>query len=287
MRRALSGFTLIEVLIATVLFTIVGMLLFSFGSMSMSLVSRNLATNHSHNEARLAGDRLIRDLHDSASLFTLLSFDGTAYSDVLSPTRVVPSRTEPVTGRDLTNAANGLRFWRPISGPCRLTQNATLTSTQLTFDIGTVQLAAGDRVLIPLIASQFTVVFAVPSTGLATITLDAPVRYEFENAAANNTIGYFFRSTAYTVWNGQIRYHPSFVPPNRGDFTIVRRAGVTSVAPFSFLWPIEGNGNSSSRVRISLETQDGRLSARRYGNSTTTFKTVISPLNIPARISRP
>lgn len=276
------GFTLFEILVAAMLSSLLGLALYSFGTFSLGMVSRNLATNHSHNEARLAGLRLSADLGDSLSAYTLVNFTGTAYQDVI-PAVASPAIIDPVNGVPLTQRVNGVRFWRPVAGPCRLAANAVSTSTTVVFDVGGLAIRVNDRLYIPLINRQFTITGVTGTGAQHTVTLNVPIGANFSNSAGNITTGYFSRRAAFTVANRQLRYHADFQGAAEGNFIVVRR-GITSANPFSLLCDAASLQPITRMLRVSLETEDSALSARRYANSVTTFQTLITPSNQQTRI---
>ena len=81
-KRSIAGFTLVELLVASGVFGAVTLALLAFMSTSVRLIIRNLATNHSHETARISSQRMLNDLHDASSRFQLISLSGTTYTDV-------------------------------------------------------------------------------------------------------------------------------------------------------------------------------------------------------------
>jgi prepilin-type N-terminal cleavage/methylation domain-containing protein len=131
MNRSRHAFTLTELVVSMLVFSMVSVGLFSFASASLRLVGRNMATNHSHESMRISGQTLLNDLHDSASAFRLIDFDGTNYADS-SPT--VSADQDAYTKQYASSRANGVRFRAKAGGPYQLTADVTSTSTTLTFN---------------------------------------------------------------------------------------------------------------------------------------------------------
>src|SRR4051794_29826289 len=106
---AARAFTLVELLTATALGYVLALGLIMYASFATRLIARNSATNHSHDTVRGSTERMMADLHDAASTFRLVDFDGTTYSDA-SP--AVTSDLDPYTGQYLSGRSNGVRFFR-------------------------------------------------------------------------------------------------------------------------------------------------------------------------------
>ncbi len=83
-RKNLRAFTLTEMMITAACTAILGMGILTYATMAMRMISRNLTVNHGHDAARASFERLLNDLHNSASQFTLfnVSASGTTYSDI-------------------------------------------------------------------------------------------------------------------------------------------------------------------------------------------------------------
>ena len=125
------AFTLVEMLMASSVFAGVTVALLSFSQTSLRLISRNLATNHSHEAARTSDLKLLRDVHEASSPFRLFTYDGTTYTD-LDP--VATTDKEPLSLQFVSTRANGVRFRKLAGGPYQLSANVSATDTNLTFN---------------------------------------------------------------------------------------------------------------------------------------------------------
>src|SRR3954471_24755954 len=76
-----SALSIVELLIAASIFGSVTVAMLSYSQTAVRLISRNFATNHSHDSVRIAELYLLEDLHDASSPFRLVNFDGTTYTD--------------------------------------------------------------------------------------------------------------------------------------------------------------------------------------------------------------
>jgi len=281
MRRA---FTLVEMLVALAVFGMVSVGLFSFTAMSLRLVGRNLATNHTHEVMRISNQELLYNLHASASAFQLITFDGTTYADA-TPTATTDQ--DPFTQQYISTRANGVRFRLAAGGPYKLTVTTTSTSTSLTFDFGvggTLPYVpeVGDKVVLPLLSREFdiTAVTKVPTTGstTGTVTISVAVGFNVDATTVGNvTTGYFYREVAYTVYNNQLRYHSNYTGAAKGNFLLVRDK-VTSPKPFSVLFSSSTALSSDGlNLRLSLEFYDTNYSARTYASGATTLQAIVPP----------
>lgn len=285
---------MVELLMAMGIVGTLTLILVAFTSTSMRLVGRNLATNHSHDNIRVSAQRMLADFHESASPFELVNFDGTTYSEI---TEVASSDTDAMTQRLISARANGVRYYETAGGPYRLNAPLTATSTTLEFDFGPAPAGgaalpyvpqAGDRFVIPLIGNRSLEISSVPTAPTAGNTIGRVTiagsgigfrfRTEAEGGATFVTTAYFYRKCAYTVYNGELRYHPNFEGSNRNTFVVVR-GDITSPQPFAVLF----NGATKDRLnlRISLEAADKNYSARMFKASTTTLQAVVPPRNNP------
>ena len=293
-RPTRSAFSLVELLVATSVFAGVTVAMLSYSQTAIRLVSRNLATNHSHDSVRISELHMLEELHDSASPFRLFNFNGTTYTDA-APT--VTADQEPLSQKFVSSRANGVRFRRLSGGPYKLTANTTAASTSLTFNfaVPTGQTfyvpQIGDKLVLPLISREFaiTAVTTVPSSGSpsGTVTVDATGGIGFTinaTTTGNVTTGYFYRSVAYSVFNGELRYHANYTGTNRSTYRVIRDK-ITSPLPFGLLYPTAAAQIENSALRVSLETYDPNYTGRRFLNGTATLQTIIPPLTIPPPVS--
>lgn len=292
-RTTRSAFSIVEMLIAASVFAGVTVAMLSYSQVAVRLISRNLATNHSHDSVRLSEIQLLEDLHDSASQFRLFNFNGTAYTDA---TPTVTTDQEVLSQKYVSSRANGVRFRKLAGGPFKMTANTTATSTSLSFNFasnGTVSYVpqVGDKVVIPLIAREFaiTAVTTTPTTASPTgvVTVDATGGIGFTintTTTGNVTTGYFYRSVAYSVYNGQLRYHPNYTGTNKGTFRVIRDR-ITSPLPFGLLFPTSTAPIDNGALRVSLEAYDPNYTGRKFLNGTATLQTIIPPRTIPTPVT--
>jgi hypothetical protein len=269
------AFTITELMVTAACTAILGMGILTYATMAMRMIARNVTVNHGHDAARASFERLLSDLHNSSSQFTLFNVDssGTTYTDVI-PTYTSSSDSDAYFYSYLINdnRANGVRFYRQAgTGPYKLTGDGVTdsgtispTSTTLEFDFANSGYipSVGDVLQIPLIYSGEYVVSSPAPTQVSgtrykvtlsqatgfnlytgTSTTNTGISYNSSNLA--NTAGYFYQRVAYSVLNNQLRYHPNFTDPTSGypctwnaastDVPVVVRYNVASIAPFSLV----------------------------------------------------
>jgi len=308
-RHPTAAFTVAELLIASAVAVILSVGVMAFLSTTMRMVARNMATNHSHDTARAALQKVFAQIHQSASRFQLVSFDGTTYTDV---TATVTTDQDPYSQQYISNRANGVRFMILVGGPCKMTGNGTTTTvastdTTLEFDFSgnTYVPRVGDVLQIPLTAGQFNIVAPAPvntsgskwkvtlgnavGASLITVTGTTPSGQSWTNPI---TTGSFYRRVAYTVLGNQLRFHPNLtVPPYPAtaatlDVPVLVRTNVSSPKPFGLLFPTSTSTlTDSSNLRVSLEAYDLQFGAQVYQNGTTTLQAVVPSRNQPPTLS--
>lgn len=288
-----SAFTLVELLISAAIFSGVTIAVLAFGATSTRLIARNLATNHSHESMRITDQTLLSDLHDSASPFRLLDFDGTNYTDA-DPTATTDK--DAYTQQYASTRSNGVRFRQLAGGPYKFSADAKASDTSLKLDFGVGGKVpyvpqVGDKIALPLLAREFDITAvtktpAVGSTG-GTITISEPNGLGFTidaTTAGNITTAYFYRSVAFTVYGGNLRFHENFTGANKGTFKIIRDK-ITSPKPFAVLFAEDAPLSDGLNLRISLEFYDRSYSARRFTSGTVTLQATIPPRTRPTPIS--
>ena len=292
-----SAFTLIEMLVATAISALVGIGLVSFAWASSRLAARNLAYNHGHDAMLIAENRLVHDLQDSASAFTLVDFNGTTYAN---STVTISSDVDPLTSQYLSSRSNAVRFWQNTGGPCKLAANTLATDTTLTFDFGPLVNGVlpyvpmvNDKVWLPLVdrECQISAIVTAPTTAstIGVVRIQnlntTGVAFTLSTASPNVTTGYFFRQVAYSVYNNQLRYHSNFSPGTQASY-VVARENVTSPKPFSVLYATSSSSSSTCLdLRISLESYDLNYSNLKFPNGSATLQTIISMRNQPPFVS--
>lgn len=293
LRRSHSAFTLVETLVAAGIFGVVAATLLLLSSTSMRLIARNLTTNHSHETVRHSGQKLLTDLHNSASRFRLIQAADGTFED-LEPE--LTGDFDPASGQYLSSRANGVRFFKYAAGPCKLSRSANRTDTRLYFDFSSNTPAgyvpkAGDRLVLPLANGDFGIqsVAVTPGPGSpeGAIVIDesAGVGITLSSSPEAYPTAYFYRRVAFTVEHQELRYHPFFEGAAKARYTVVRR-NVTSPSPFALLYPAKASATSDGlNLRVSLESSDVSFRSLHLIPATTTLEEVIPSRDQPPPVA--
>jgi type II secretory pathway pseudopilin PulG len=132
--RSRGAFTLVELVVAMGVFTILGMVFFNVLSSGVVLFAKNAAVNAAHEEARQGLNRLTRDIHASVSVPQLR----TASHAVLS--------SRPTAG--VAPTSEGVSFQVVVSGPSFVWKDPTNSALIMVADQGTPPVP-GQRMLVP------------------------------------------------------------------------------------------------------------------------------------------
>jgi prepilin-type N-terminal cleavage/methylation domain-containing protein len=278
------AFTLIEMMVTLGVIGMLGITLGLFTSSSSRFITRNLATNHSHEATRMSDQRLLKELRDSGSSYRLFTYDGSTYTDI-SP--VATNEVDALSGQFAGTRANGVRFRQMVAGPLTLTTSTAPTAMALTFSTptGTTIPVVGDKVVMPLISQEYDVTAVSGSGTTRTVTIATPIGYTLNTTAPNLVTGYIYRRVAFTVYNQELRYHANFTGTARDTYEVVR-GGVTSPSPFSLIFTTATAISSDAlNLRVSMELADLGYSARRYKTGVTTLYTVFPPRNQPTAVA--
>ncbi|MEP6667976.1 MAG: type II secretion system protein [Chthoniobacter sp.] len=308
-RLQAHAFTLVEMIVAGAITGILSAGVMIYSSSAIRMVTRNLATNHSHESARGSLERLFSEVHNSASRFQLINFNGITYTDVAA---VASSDKDAYTQQYVSNRANGVRFMRLAAGPCKITGNGSAstvaaTDTTLELDVtgGTYTPSVGDKLQIPLISHEFNIIAPAPvktSGNKWKVTLSSAIGFSILTASGTTTSGltltnpissgYFYQRCGYTVVNNQLRFHPNLTDPPypataaANDVPVVIKSNITSPKPFGLLFPTSTSTlTDATNLRVSLEAYDLAYSARLYQNATTTLQVTIPSRNQPPVVS--
>ncbi len=284
-----KGYTLIELLVGVGVFSAVLAGLMIFVSISTGLVSRNLATNHSHEGARISQQTLLSKLRMSATSFRLINATSTGFTDVAA---TASGNLDSYTGDYRSNQANGVRFWLSAGSPYKLTANTTPTSTNLTFNFavnGALPYVpqVGDKIAFPLTAREYTITAIVTAPTAASktgvVTINSAFGYTVDTAGSNITVGCFYRRAAYALINQELQFHPD--TSQWSTYTVVRN-NVSSPQPFSLLFDTATSASTDGlRLHVSLETTDMKRNNRRLGSTTTTLLSIFTPQNQPTLLT--
>jgi type II secretory pathway pseudopilin PulG len=291
-----SGFTLAELLVAATVGVAITLGMVSFSWSASRLGAKNLAYNHGASSFTQASNRLVKDAQSSASIFTLVDFNGSTYTD---SSATVSSDKDPLTSQYLSARSNAVRFWKQIGGPFQLNVDSLPASTNLSFNFGPAVNGAlpytptvNDKLWFPLLDEEFqiTAIVTAPTvaspTGVVTINSTSRVGtgYTLSTTSPNVTTAIFYRQVAYSVYNYNLRYHPNYsnAPSTCADVCY----NITSPKPFSVLYQTSTSSSSSrTDLRVSFEAYDLKYSNINFPNGAGTLQTIISIRDQPPFVS--
>jgi len=294
MDKRADGFTFPELLVSAGIFSVIAAALMTFLVLGARLISRNLATNHSHETARSAAQKMLADLHNSASPFALINCSGPNGTIFAPVTTTITVDVDPLSQEYVSNRANGVRFRRLAGGPVKLAASAAYTDTSLSFDFGVngklpYVPEVGDKLLLPLVSQYYTITAILVAPTLANtvgkISLSKEVGFTLSTSVNEVTTGYFLRLAAFTVFKNELRYHDTFQGAKAANYQVVHH-DVTSPSPFALMYPLSNSAVTDGRgLRVSLEAYDLKRSAQAIRNGTTTLRLIIPPRTLPTLVS--
>src|SRR6476469_4718526 len=253
------GFTLPEVMVATGIMTIVGLMIFLVLNSGMVLYAKNTAVNTAHQQARAGVDQMLQNIHSSVSIPQLVD------SNLQTITNIIDGSGSPVQ-------AAGISFQSFAAGPFPVVADALATDTSITLNCPGYVLGAGARLNIP----AFGIELDIASTTVS----GANLRYNFSQAigTAIDIVGtgieggtgttyvitaFITIRKSYAVVGGDLRYYPSNDP---SSYKVITR-NITSPTPFSI--PLTPGSPPTPQNRyvaaVDLSAVDANTSQRGYG----------------------
>ncbi len=239
------AFTLVEMLITTVLIGVLGFIIYSLLTTNMILGAKNTAINVAHQQSRSAMLRMMEGIHASASLPVVSGLSGNGTASVVS-------------------------FQQFVSGPHKILQNATADTNPGVINIalspgynGTTQPppVVGQRLIIPNPQIEDTITAVSGSSSNLTVTLTNPLPASVDTASPKgDVICYVTNPCSYTLTNTDAQ-----ITQNGVTGTIAN--GITS-AYSGFSIPALTPG--SNFVNFNLAASDAKTSnynSRRFSQS--------------------
>jgi hypothetical protein len=238
-----SGLTIVELMVTTVLISVLGLVIFSLLNTGTILGAKNTAVNTAHQEARIAMLQMTKNLHSAIS--PLVLYDP-----------ATPNTPAPADG-----LAPGILFQLWGGGPFRITADANAGQNTVRINVpGTVKPKVHQRLIIPThdIDSDITAVSG-NAPGTVTLTLQTALPVSITGTASFNIPCFTTNVCAYTVNNGSLEWHSLTAQPG----FVVLTTGITEATPFQT--PNTG-GVGSPRVvaAIGLSTADSHTSNRGF-----------------------
>ena len=296
-RHHRRAFTLVEILVATAVFSMVGLITYGVASEGLYAFSRNISINRSYSDARRALDRIGGYLQTAG--YTPQLLDATGAATTVSP-------------------AAGIRFWRFSDTPIYNITTPALNASTLVLDLhspsnNSVLIpppAVGDLITVPALSFQATAVSvtststsaivgftgtvaslgkitSVPPTATITTTNGSVV------TTSQVTIQYTctdWHPVAFIAVGTQLRYYPTFVAGTTAVNTAsnyrVMTNLVSSVGGQPPPLPFSYGPSPSVNVDIYAEAPDYNNRNLGTANTYTFLSTAFSPRN-PALLTSP
>ncbi len=201
------GYTLIEVMIATACFVIVGGVALTVHLNGLSLFRKDGAIAASHEATRKILDRLEKEVQSAISIPALVGTN----RDVI----------------DSTGPAPGIAFLRQ-SGPIRqVAATAAAGSNVIQLNSGP-SVTVGQRVLLPAYDIEGDVTAVNGNSVTLATTMPVTVSLTADDGSARNIVALVTDLVSYVVINGELREYQN---PSTNQYNVVA-AGITEPNPF-------------------------------------------------------
>lgn len=249
------GFTVIEVMIATAIMTIVGGMVYLVLNSGMHLYAKNTAVNAAHQQARSGVDQMLQNIHGSVSI-----------------PQLVDTNLAPIAAPGVGPAA-GLTFQRFEAGPFPVVQNSVASDTSIVLNSGSGAAytpTTNSRLNIPSHNIELDV---ASSTYLGSqnrqFTLSGPIGTGVTILASGQDgdpdttyiiSAFLTYRCSYAVIGTELRYYPS---NDLATYKIIAR-NITSPTPFTI--PTLSGGGLQNRyvAAINLSTVEPQFTQRGY-----------------------
>ncbi len=290
------GFTLVEILVALVVLSVVGILIATLTLSETWLYAKNTAVNGSHRSVRRSLDRLANELQQSQNLPVLIDTTGNTTAAPtaagLSYDRLVgsPYRVNHPGGAGLPATATSVSITRS-------TNSLALPPVPAPGDVLLLDLPAGSPIRAQVASASVTSTNPVAEQQTLTLTLVNPLGTAVTWDAAQIKTAQVVRRQAFVVMpagdRNQLRYYQTFEPmPALDDpsaYTVITDAVSTvtlpdgtprDATPFAI---DTTNGNKLVKASLRMQAKDYVFSlAGKQGNSFNTFVQI--DVTLPSRL---
>ena len=264
-RRYLErAFTLMEILVALTVFAITGAIVVELLRLNLVLHAKNLAINISHEQARNAMDRIVKDINASISVPTLTD----ANFNPVSP----------------NNMCAGVSFLEQSGRVFQVTPSQTAAATQNTILITTgtgFAPTAGEWLVIPAYQVQQDITNVTSEGGGEyNLALSSTLGNAITLSSTTNVVALIADPVGYVETNGEMLYYPNTSSTN---CTVIARDLVVTTGSGPFTVPAdytppagEGVEQDYSTVAIMLTTEDCNASNLGYNAVNTELTAFVS-----------
>ena len=297
-----AGFTMVELLIAMTVMTVVSLVAFSFLRSGAILTAKTTRLNHSHDELRVSFDRLGDHLLAANNVPTLIAPNGNP---------AVVSTTIGPNGFPMSGPAAGLKFSKLVGDPYVLDPPSTpgsFTNTTTTLSVwrsvnsvSTAPLpSVGDVMLIPtpggVAEGHISVVAPQPATPAMqkiTLTFSSPLGKALSWQANQPQVAKIVRTEAFIVLpnndprnpRNELRFYPQFdqsTMSSRSQYKVLTvQIGMAAGEDTPF-WIVDMNGDRVAQSTLRVRETDSRYVSTQERNTYSGYFQLL--LNMPSRL---
>ena len=258
--RTSRGFTLVELMVTTVMIGILGLIIFSLLNVGTVLGAKNSAINVAHQQARTAMLQLTQDLRASISPLTLFDFFDLNGNPI------------PLTNPDGTpnnGPAGGIAFQLWSGGPYRIVNDAAVGDT-----VVRIQAAPGSskpnltanvkRLIVPTHEIEENITAVNGTDPIWDLTLGNPLTVAIKTTDAGgnpvHVVSFITDRCSYLVSNGSLQWRG---PTTKKAFAVLGN-DITNPKPFTTPVTPAGAPNIRLVAAINLSTADPNYSNRNF-----------------------
>jgi hypothetical protein len=264
-KRKLAGYTLVDIMVASGLVTIVGLIAYYAMNSGTILYAKNTAENLAHDQSRIAVNRLLHGIHTAVSIPQLGHIDYRTPGSYTAPANSwVPYGTNVTFYADAgTGPSAGVSFQGmggitdPNGGPFNVF-NDPGNPDLIMIDSGTASAPQpGMRLIFPYYNMEDDIT-KVTSNGVSHYNVWTANALETRFKTKKNTyyICYYTTRWAYVVESGKLNLYSSAPPPTGGAWPVTIARNIASGTPFTQA--------TTQYVGINLTTQDTHYSNRKF-----------------------
>ena len=253
--RTSPGFTIVELMVTTVLIGVLGLIIFSLLNVGTILGAKNSAVNVSHQQARTAMLQLTQDLRSSISPLTLFDlFD-------------VNGNPIPLANN---GPAGGIAFQLWSAGPYKIARDAAIGDTTVRIQLNKVTDLPPDltanvkRLIVPTHGIEENITAVAGANLIWDLTLANPLTVAIKTTDAAGSpvhvVSFITDRCSYLVSNGRLQWRG---PTTRKTFAVL---GDDITNPKPFTTPVTPAGAPNIRLvaAIDLSTEDPSYSHRGF-----------------------
>lgn len=261
-----QGYTLADIMVATALVTVVGLIGFYALNSGTILYAKNTAENLAHDSNRIAVNRLLHDIHEAVSIPQLGHIDTRTPGSYTAPAGSwVPSGTSVTFYAETgTGPAAGVAFQQmgspgdPNGGPFEILNDpGNPELIQITSGPNHTP-QVGMRLIFPYYNMEDTIAKATSNgNNHFNIWTQNALETRFKKKKDSGTnIVYYTSRWAYAVEGNELHLYSSAPPPTGMHWPVTVARNIVSATPFS--------QTTTQYIGVNLTTQDNHYSNRGF-----------------------